>query len=110
MILFLIGIVEMVIATFWTKSVAKANTAMTGAITFVNIFIWFYVIQQVVENLDNWTALVPYAAGCTIGAMLAAADYGAFLKKFRRLLALARRQTKGVRSNLKVPVIPVPEI
>lgn len=74
MILFFVGIIELVIAAYWTKAVSKANVALTGMITTVNIFIWYYVIRQVVEDLDQWHKIIPYVAGCAIGAMLGAAS------------------------------------
>ncbi len=70
MTLFLVGVIEMIISAFWTKAVTKANPLATGGITIVNIFIWYYVIQTVISDIGSWSAIVPYAAGCAIGAML----------------------------------------
>lgn len=78
MSLFFIGIVEMVIVALWTRAVTKANVALTGLVTAVNIFIWYYVVGQVVENLHNWRMIVPYGVGCAIGSMIGAVD----LKKY----------------------------
>ncbi len=72
MILFFIGIIEMAIAAAWTRYVSRAKVFSTGLITCLNIFIWYYVIQQVVNHIDSWLAIAPYAGGCAIGAMLGA--------------------------------------
>jgi len=70
MSLLFVGIVEMIIVATWTKAVSKSNVVQTGLVTSVNILIWYYVLRQVVENLDNWGAIVPYTLGCAIGAMI----------------------------------------
>ena len=101
MVLFFVGVIEMVIAAYWTKSVARAKVTRTGAITIVNIFIWFYMIRIVVDNLDNWMAIVPYAVGCAIGAMLGSAfDSRDIRRLFRRKRAIKRcpvKQQSGLR-------------
>ncbi|HTM68480.1 MAG TPA: hypothetical protein VL426_04215 [Candidatus Binatia bacterium] len=94
MILFFVGIIEMAIATYWTRFVTNANVRMTGVVTGINFTIWYFVIRQVVENIDNWQAIVPYGAGCVAGAMIGVAFdiddvIAAVLKRIRR----ARRKT-----------------
>ncbi len=101
MTLFFVGVIEMIISASWTKSVSKANVALTGAITSVNIFIWYYVIRTVVENLDNWFAIIPYTAGCAIGAMIGAIDQEKVMKRLRRMFAAAKAGTSTVRKPAK---------
>jgi len=105
MTLFFVGVIEMIISASWTKSVSKANVALTGAITSVNIFIWYYVIRVVLENLDNWYAIVPYTAGCAIGAMLGAIDRDKAMKRIRRTLAALGAGTAAVRKPTKEAVL-----
>ncbi|MFH2063199.1 MAG: DUF5698 domain-containing protein [bacterium] len=95
MALFFVGVIEMVIATYWTKSVARAKVVRTGAITMVNIFIWFYVIRIVVDNLDNWTAIIPYAAGCAIGSMLGSAFESRDVRRLFRRKRSSKRRSAG---------------
>ncbi|MEY4744491.1 MAG: hypothetical protein RL272_436 [Candidatus Parcubacteria bacterium] len=98
MILFFVGIVEMAIATYWTRFVTSANVRMTGVVTGVNFAIWYFVIRQVVENLDNWHAIVPYGAGCVAGSMLGVAlDVDALMLRFFRRHGRATRKTSAVR-------------
>ena len=80
MTLFFVGVIEMIISASWTRSVSKANVALTGAITSVNIFIWYYVIRVVVEDLHNWHAIIPYTAGCAVGSMLGAVSKEKMMK------------------------------
>lgn len=107
MVLFFVGIIEMVISAAWTKAVAKSNTAMTGVITTINIFIWFYVIQVVVDNLDNWSAIVPYAIGCAIGAMLGASGLQQKVvkawKRQRRARSLASNRASALAISMNRP-------
>jgi hypothetical protein len=101
MTLFFVGVIEMIISASWTKSVSKANVALTGAITSVNIFIWYYVIRTVVGNLDNWFAIIPYTAGCAIGAMLGAIDLDKMMKRIRTRLAAMKAVTPPVQKPTK---------
>jgi uncharacterized protein YebE (UPF0316 family) len=95
MILFLVGIVDMVVIALWTKAVTKANVPLTGLVTTLNVFIWYYVVSQVVEHIDDWATIVPYAAGCAIGSMIGALDRertSAMMKKiFAAVLPRAKR-------------------
>jgi len=101
MALFFVGVIEMIISASWTKSVSKANVALTGAITSVNIFIWYYVIRTVVGNLDNWFAIIPYTAGCAIGAMLGAIDQEKVMKRIRTRYAAMKAKTSPVQKPTK---------
>ncbi|MFH1427614.1 MAG: DUF5698 domain-containing protein, partial [Patescibacteria group bacterium] len=70
MILFFIGILEMLIVTAWTKMVTKTKILASGTITLINVLIWYYVLQTIVDNIDNWQIVVIYALGCAVGTML----------------------------------------
>ena len=65
----------MIIISSWTKIVSKSQVAASGLITFINVIIWFYVLQVVLEDLTNWRVMVYYALGCAIGTMLTTAFY-----------------------------------
>jgi len=71
MLLFFIGIVEMLIATLWTALVTKSKALASGAVTFVNIFIWYYVLETIVNDLNNFKLIVAYAFGCALGTIIA---------------------------------------
>lgn len=89
--LFFVGIVEMVIVALWTRAVTKANVLLTGAVTAVNMVIWFYVLRQVIEHIDSWQTIVPYAVGCAIGSMIGAIDVKKASMKARKTFASLRR-------------------
>lgn len=70
MLLFFIGIIEMLIVALWTKWVVETKILASGAISMVNILIWYYVLQSVVNDIQNFTIVLLYASGCAIGTML----------------------------------------
>ncbi|MBU1179281.1 hypothetical protein KKB69_03045 [Patescibacteria group bacterium] len=70
MVLFFIGIVEMLIVTTWTKLVMRTRIIASGVVTMINVLIWYYVLQSIVNNINNWTLVVLYAFGCAIGTVI----------------------------------------
>lgn len=70
MILFFIGIVEMIIVTVWTKVVTKTQIWSSGIITLINVLVWYYVLQTIVDNINNWVVALMYALGCAVGTMV----------------------------------------
>ncbi|MDD5032679.1 MAG: DUF5698 domain-containing protein [Candidatus Pacebacteria bacterium] len=68
--LFFVGIIEMLIVTAWTKVVTRTKVMASGAITMVNVLIWYYVLQRFVDDIDNWLIAVVYAFGCAVGTVL----------------------------------------
>jgi NADH:ubiquinone oxidoreductase subunit K len=75
MILFFIGIVEMMIIAVWTRMVSDSKVMASGLVTVVNIFIWYYVLQAVVGDIQNIGVIALYAAGCAIGTMITTAYF-----------------------------------
>ncbi len=71
MILFFIGLLEMVIVTAWTKVVTRTKIIASGVITLINILIWYYVLETIVKDINNWRLVLLYAFGCALGTMLA---------------------------------------
>lgn len=104
MILFFVGIIEMAIATCWTRTVSKANVATTGFITAINITIWYFVINEIVNNLNNWNAIIPYTAGCVLGSMIGVADYGKTIRTAKKFFA-KRKKDAITLPRLTTPVI-----
>jgi len=69
-LLFFVGVLEMIVITAWTKVVSDTKVILSGLITVVNIFIWYYVLRIFVENIENWVLLVVYVSGCAVGTMI----------------------------------------
>lgn len=69
MMLFFVGILEMFIATTWTKVVTKSQIFASGFITFVNILIWYYVLETIINDINNWQIVLLYSLGCALGTV-----------------------------------------
>lgn len=73
--LFFVGVLEMIIATAWTKTVTEKMLLGSRVITMINVLIWYYVLQQVVNNIQNWMVVILYALGCALGTVICTAYY-----------------------------------
>lgn len=83
MMLFCVGVVEMMIASAWTRAVSSSKVWPSGVITMMNIFIWYFVLQTVIEDITNWRIIVTYALGCAVGTMITT-DFFSRREKARR--------------------------
>jgi len=103
LMLFLIGILEMVIATIWTKVVTKTKILASGTVTMVNILIWFYVLQTMVNDINNWKLALLYAFGCALGTSGSTFIYSLIEKKkigkILRKLRLSNKATVLINTN-----------
>lgn len=87
MALFFVGVLEMIIVTLWTKLVVETRVLASGAITMVNILIWYYVLQKIVDNINNWRLVLLYALGCAIGTIISTYYFQASEKNTQAKLA-----------------------
>lgn len=70
MMLFFVGILEMLIVATWTKLVSNNHILGSGIMTIFNILIWYYVLQTIVADIQNWQLIVLYAVGCALGTVM----------------------------------------
>ncbi|MBU4315473.1 hypothetical protein KJ673_03675 [Patescibacteria group bacterium] len=75
MSLFFIGIVEMIIISMWTRFVSESKIIASGLTSVVNIFIWYYVLQSVLGDIENVNLVALYALGCAVGTMMTTAYF-----------------------------------
>jgi hypothetical protein len=75
MILFFVGVIEMLVVTIWTKTVTETMVLASGAVTMINVLIWYYVLQQIVGNINNWYLALLYALGCSLGTVICTAYF-----------------------------------
>ncbi|MFA5358496.1 MAG: DUF5698 domain-containing protein [Patescibacteria group bacterium] len=92
LVLFFIGIIEMIIVSIWTKIVSENKVLASGVVTVVNIMIWYYVLASVVENINNFWLIIVYALGCAIGTMLTTAYFNKTNKKRKKAVKLSLRE------------------
>jgi hypothetical protein len=87
MILFFVGVIEMMIMTAWTKTVSDTKIWASGAITMFSIIIWYYVLETIVHNITNWMLVILYALGCSLGTILSTVYFQRREKKRNALAA-----------------------
>ncbi|MBU0646331.1 hypothetical protein KJ611_02540 [Patescibacteria group bacterium] len=75
MFIFFVGILEMVVIATWTKFVSETQIVAGGIMTVINIMIWYYVLENVVEQIHNLSFVALYAAGCALGTMASTAYF-----------------------------------
>ncbi len=75
MMLFFMGILEMIIISMWTRFVSESKIMASGLTTVVNIFIWYYVLQSVIDDIENINLVALYALGCAVGTMITTAYF-----------------------------------
>jgi ABC-type iron transport system FetAB permease component len=61
---------EMMIVTTWTKLVAETRILASGVVTIINIFIWYYVLETILHNINDWKVVMLYALGCALGTVM----------------------------------------
>ena len=69
------GILEMMIISLWTRFVSESKIMASGITTVVNIFIWYYVLQSVIDDIENINLVALYALGCAVGTMITTAYF-----------------------------------
>ncbi|HBM45946.1 TPA: hypothetical protein DDZ75_03150 [Patescibacteria group bacterium] len=60
----------MMVVTAWTETVTKARVIESGMVTIINIFIWYYVLDKIVNDIENFNLVLVYALGCSVGTMI----------------------------------------
>ncbi|OGG63604.1 hypothetical protein A3D66_01980 [Candidatus Kaiserbacteria bacterium RIFCSPHIGHO2_02_FULL_50_9] len=103
LIIFLIGMAEMVLSTLWTKYVQEKSVVGSTAVTMVHVFVWYYVLRTVIDQIDNIGIVVAYALGCGIGNV-AAHYFGEYSKK--KLAIRRRKKSKTTQDGVSIPAVP----
>jgi len=101
MLIFFIGMAEMVIATLWTKFVSETRIVPSTTITIVNVLVWYYVLRVVIDNINNVSIILLYALGCGLGTMLSL-----LIPRFVKTKTTRTRKTVGTITSPHVPAMP----
>ena len=68
--IFLAGILEDFINAWHVKSISRNRAFISALSDTLHVFVWYFVIRVIVENIQNlWLALV-YAVGNGLGTYL----------------------------------------
>ena len=96
LLIFLIGMAEMVLATLWAKYVQDKSVIGSTAVTILHVFVWYFVLRTVIDQIDNIGIVVAYALGCGIGN-IAAHYFGEYSKK--KIATRRRRKSKATEAH-----------
>ena len=75
MSLLFVGFLEMLIVTVWTKTVSNTQVVASGVATLVHVMVWYYVIQRLLTDINNWQIALMYAIGCALGTVFTTQYY-----------------------------------
>src|SRR3989344_351724 len=103
MLIFLIGMAEMVLSTLWTKYVQEKSVVGSTAVTIIHVFVWYYVLRTVIDQIDNLSIVLFYALGCAIGNMLAI-YLGEYYSK--KKIAARRSHKTTTKRGVTIPAVP----
>lgn len=98
MVLFLVGFLEMIIISLWTKAVSDNKIVISGVITIVNTFIWYYVLQVVINDISNFYLIILYASGCALGTMITTAFFH-YQDNFKKTIRLPKFLARQIDKN-----------
>jgi uncharacterized protein YebE (UPF0316 family) len=103
MLIFCIGMAEMVFSTLWAKYVQETRVYASTMITVAHVFVWYYVLRTVIEQVNDISVVVMYAAGCGMGNLLVIM-IGEQIKK--RSTSKTRAKVKASQNGITVPAMP----
>jgi hypothetical protein len=67
----IVGFVEMFLATARTSFIAKGKNLHASAIVFVENILYFAILFQLVNNLqNNWPVFISYSTGGALGTFV----------------------------------------
>jgi uncharacterized protein YebE (UPF0316 family) len=94
LILFLVGIIEAFGTTLNSKFRQRSHKSLSFISAIVNVFVWAYIINQVVENINNFWLIFSYAVAYASGDVLGLYFDGYLEKiaKFKGIKLLKKRK------------------
>jgi uncharacterized protein YebE (UPF0316 family) len=95
-IVIFIGLLEAFGITINSKFRQKSNKLYSFITAFFNIFLWIYIVSQVVENINNIALVIVYALSYSIGDVLGL-TFDKYLEKLAKLRGLKFKRKKYYR-------------
>jgi uncharacterized protein YebE (UPF0316 family) len=66
-----VGFIEMFLATARTSLIAKGKGVSASAIVFLENVLYFIVLYQLINNLqNNWPVFISYSLGGSLGTLV----------------------------------------
>ena len=94
LIVILIGLLEAFGTTINSKFRQKSNKLYSFITAFFNIFLWVYIVSQIVENINNPILLIFYALAYSLGDVLGL-NFDRYLEKLAKLKGLQFKRKKS---------------
>ena len=76
--------------------VSETKIFASGFITMINVLIWYYVLQTLMDDINNWYLAFFYALGCAIGTSSSICFFKVIeknIKKYTKKYAFKLRDT-----------------
>ena len=99
MLIFLVGMAEMVLSKLWTNYVQEKSPFGSTLVTVIHVFVWYYVLRTVMEQIDNIAIVFYYAAGCGAGTLLPMMFRESIEKRFRAFRRKRRAKIKATKEE-----------
>lgn len=68
-VMFLVGVLEMIVVSAWTKAVASQRIWSSGFLTLLNVSLWYFILRVIIDYIDSLLIFGVYALGCALGTM-----------------------------------------
>lgn len=104
MLIFVIGMAEMVLSTLWARYVQDKSIAGSTSVTMIHVFVWYYVLRTFIDQIDNIMIVVAYALGCGVGNVIAIV-IGEYSEKDLIRKRRPKKQTKPRESGVTIPAV-----
>ena len=69
--LFVVGIIEFFLGVVDFKLTQRSKMLLSALCTVAGIYIWYFIIRTVIDNIDNLLLITSYALGSGAGCYLA---------------------------------------
>lgn len=68
---FIVGIIEFFLGVVDFKLTQRSKMMLSAFCTVVGIYIWYFIIRTIIDNIDNFYLITSYAIGSGTGCYLA---------------------------------------
>ena len=100
LIFFTGGFLEIFTWSLQTKSLIKNRAINTFMFTGVSVLIWYYIIENIINNLNNIWLMASYVLGCALGGV-ATIHLDTHMDKIAKVRLWKRKRTNRRKKTFK---------
>lgn len=93
LILFIIGLIEAFGTSINSKFRQRSNRLWAFITAFVNIFIWAYIIDSIIKNIDNFWMIAVYGLSYATGDVIGL-TFDSYLEKIAKFRGVKTKKRK----------------